>query len=625
MTRNILIALLRNDLRLHDHPILHVCSEPTPSTANFTQPITHVLPVYVFDQRHVEVSGFPRLEKARKDGGGKGSGEYAKTRELGLWRTGIHRIKFINESVFDLRDRLRRLGSDLAMFAGTPESVIASLIHQIRAHGDTVEAVYLSREINTEEVNIQKRLQRMLSDVQCRMHMFETKSLIHSRDLGFPVSKLPDVFTHFRKQVERNRIWRAPLASPDRLKPFAEVPVEDAAGVYSLSANKQHGLDRKNAVEKCLLQPLLDNPVLAHNELLARVMCKRGQVDVAHSAFPYRGGETEALARLDHYFDRSDSCPAASYKQTRNQMLGTDYSTKFGAALALGLLSPRLIAQKATELDNATHDATHNASNKGGGYWIIFELLWRDYFYFVGWKFGSKLFSLRGIEDDISARSAPSKASEWKSSASLSDRDDGFVRWCTAQTGVPLIDANMVEMVQTGFMSNRGRQNVASFLTKDLGWNWRHGAEFFESWLVDYEPNSNWGNWQYVAGVGNDPRSSRQFNPIKQGNDYDANGEYVATWLPLLSDTPPQYRHHPWTCPDAAWAEQAHNAHYPVTPIVEQQMWRKHYSNPEGAPPAHHKPDHVATGRRSANANANANRRGARRRSRSTRASTQQS
>ncbi|GAK64152.1 cryptochrome DASH-like [Moesziomyces antarcticus] len=569
MTRNVLIAVLRNDLRLHDHPIFHLCAEPTPASAAFKKPITHVLPVYVWDQRHVEVSGFPNIEKAGKQGGGKGQSQFAKTRELGIWRTGIHRTKFINESVFDLRDRLRAVGSDLAMFAGTPESVVPSLIKSIRDKGDTVEAVYLGREINTEEVNVQRRLDAILADLQCPFKLLEGKSLIHSRDLGFPVKQLPDVFTHFRKQVESPDMFREPVPAPDKLKPFAEVQVDDAPGCFGLSSKSAQGFDRKETVEKHLVQPLLDEPVLGHKELLSKVASSPATFDVPHSAFPYRGGETEALQRLEHYFGGAKSSPAAHYKETRNQMLGADYSTKFAAALAHGLLSPRLIAQRATELDASTGNA------KGGGYWILFELLWRDYFYFVGWKFGSHLFTLAGIEEEISPRSAQSKAYEWKSTNSLSDRKDPFVRWATARTGVPLIDANMVELVHTGFMSNRGRQNVASFLTKDLGWNWRHGAEFFESWLVDYDTNSNWGNWQYVAGVGNDPRSSRQFNPIKQGKDYDANGEYVATWLPQLKSLPERVRHHPWTAgsevPD-----------YPPRPMIEQQMWKKHYSNNGG-------------------------------------------
>jgi deoxyribodipyrimidine photo-lyase len=93
MTRNVLIALLRNDLRLHDHAIFQLCSEPPPPEATFAQPVTHVLPVFVWDQRHIEVSGFPNIRKADKAGGGKGQSEQAKTRLLKIWRTGVHRTK----------------------------------------------------------------------------------------------------------------------------------------------------------------------------------------------------------------------------------------------------------------------------------------------------------------------------------------------------------------------------------------------------------------------------------------------------------------------------------------------------------------------------------------------------
>lgn len=459
------------------------------------------------------------------------------------------------------------------MFAGTPEAVVPSIIKSIREKGDTVEAVYLGREFNTEEVNVQRRLETILTDLQCPFKLLEGKSLIHSHDLGFPVKDLPDVFTHFRKQVEGPNMFRAPLPAPQKLKPFPEVSVPDAVGVYGLSSKTEQGLDKKDKVESLLVKPLLDEPVLGHKELLSKVAASPSSTEfnVAYSAFPFKGGETEALARLDHYFSGGKSSPGATYKETRNKMLGADYSTKLAAALSVGLLSPRLIAQKATELDKATCDA----DVKGGGYWILFELLWRDYFYFVGWKFGSHLFTLGGIEEVLSPKSAASKAYEWKTSQDLGDSSEPFVRWATAKTGVPMIDANMVELIQTGFMSNRGRQNVASFLTKDLGLNWRQGAEFFESWLVDYDANSNWGNWQYVAGVGNDPRSSRQFNPIKQGKDYDAKGEFVSTWIPLLRNVPEQFRHHPWTQTGGA----DFGNEYPSTPMIEQQMWKKHYTN----------------------------------------------
>ncbi len=95
-------------------------------------------------------------------------------------------------------------------------------------------------------------------------------------------------------------------------------------------------------------------------------------------------------------------------------------------------------------------------------------------------------------------------------------------------------------------MSSRGRQNVASFLVKDLASNWVPGAAWFESQLLDYDPASNWGNWNYVAGVGNDPREGRHFNVVKQAREYDPEGEYVKRWLPQLRDLPPALVHTPW-------------------------------------------------------------------------------
>ena len=94
-------------------------------------------------------------------------------------------------------------------------------------------------------------------------------------------------------------------------------------------------------------------------------------------------------------------------------------------------------------------------------------------------------------------------------------------------------------------MSNRGRQNVASFLTKNLGINWQMGAEWFESLLIDYDVCSNWGNWNYTAGVDNDARGFRYFNIPKQSRDYDPQGEYIRHWLPELSSIKGDQIHDP--------------------------------------------------------------------------------
>jgi deoxyribodipyrimidine photo-lyase len=105
-----------------------------------------------------------------------------------------------------------------------------------------------------------------------------------------------------------------------------------------------------------------------------------------------------------------------------------------------------------------------------------------------------------------------------------------FEKWKNGETGNEFVDANMRELNTTGFMSNRGRQNVASFLFNDLQFDWRLGDAYFEEQLIDYDVCSNWGNWAYIAGVGNDPRGNRVFNVVKQANDYDKEHSYRNLW-----------------------------------------------------------------------------------------------
>ncbi|KAI8547712.1 hypothetical protein RHMOL_Rhmol07G0217200 [Rhododendron molle] len=163
-------------------------------------------------------------------------------------------------------------------------------------------------------------------------------------------------------------------------------------------------------------------------------------------------------------------------------------------------------------------------------YWVLFELIWRDYFRFLSIKYGNSIFHLGG----------PRKLKlSWSQDQLL------FESWRDGRTGYPLIDANMKELSTTGFMSNRGRQIVCSFLVRDMGIDWRMGAEWFETCLLDYDPCSNYGNWTYGAGVGNDPREDRYFSIPKQAQTYDSEGSYVAYWLPELEALPKEKRNFP--------------------------------------------------------------------------------
>jgi deoxyribodipyrimidine photo-lyase len=170
-------------------------------------------------------------------------------------------------------------------------------------------------------------------------------------------------------------------------------------------------------------------------------------------------------------------------------------------------LSARRIAAELRQ-----HELVHGVTD--GSAWLWFELLWRDYFRFLHLQHGRRLYRARGLS---SQPMAPHQASS-------------FERWCQACTGEPLVDAAMRELMCTGYLSNRLRQVVASYLVHDLGGDWRAGAAWFESQLVDYDVYSNQGNWLYIAGRGTDPRGGRRFNVHKQAAEHDADGHYRRLW-----------------------------------------------------------------------------------------------
>lgn len=400
--------------------------------------------------------------------------------QLGFLKTGPLRQQFLRESVENLRANLQKIGSNLLVRTGLPEDIIPQLAQELGA-----EAVYASEEITSEELAVETRLEERLKASGRELLVFWQSTLIHVDDLPMKVRDLPDVFTQFKNKVEKFAQIQATFPTPSNLV-FAETTA------------------------------LGDLPAVATGG---------GQP-------AFRGGEDEALQRLHDYFWTKDLLK--TYKETRNGMLGLDYSSKFSAWLANGSLSPRYVYE---EVRRYEAERTQNEST----YWLIFELYWRDYFRFVGLKFGNRIFQRRGLKNpDAAAAGRPDKRAK-------NSRSKGaeaiFEQWRLGETGVPLIDANMRELLATGFMSNRGRQNVAKFLVQELRLDWRQGAAWFESQVLDYDVCSNWGNWLYVAGVGNDPRDNRYFNLFKQATNYDPQGEYVKHWLPELAQVPAEKIH----------------------------------------------------------------------------------
>lgn len=434
-----------------------------------------------------------------------------KTQYFGFPKTGKFRTKFIIEAIEDLRKSIRYKGAELIVRVGKPEEEIAKIADETSASW-----VFCNRERTSEEVVIQDNLEKKLWSLGKEIIYTRGKMLYYTQDLPFPVTFTPDTFTQFRKEVEKIISIRKPIEIPSNFKALevkvcsGEIPKLQDFGHEDFEQDKR-------------------------------------------AVFPFKGGEKEALRRLTFYLWESDFIK--NYKQTRNELLGVDYSSKFSPYLAQGCLSPKLIYNEIRKYEE----------EKGGNestYWLFFELLWRDFFRLMGKKYENKIFLKDGPRGKADT--------QWKNDKRL------FKIWAEGNTGIPFIDANMKELNTTGFMSNRGRQNVASFLVKDLMVNWQMGAEYFESILLDYDPCSNYGNWNYVAGIGADPRENRYFNILRQAKMYDPKGAFVKTWLPVLTNLPDDKVHQP---EQLSVAEQEKfclkiGLNYPKA-MINTQKWEK--------------------------------------------------
>ncbi|RYF77118.1 MAG: DASH family cryptochrome [Comamonadaceae bacterium] len=471
---NTVLFWFRNDLRLHDQPALY---------AALTSGATHLLSVVC-------------LPKA------------AEATPWGFARVGPHRQAFAGAALRGLSARMAALGNPLLICQAPPATALPQLALAVGA--TTVVCEDIAAPYEQAEIAAMRA-------AGLQVHTVWHSSLLQPADMPWPVSDLPAAFTLFRQKVERAGITpAAPLPAPVALLP----PPDESAEV----------LQTLGAVQG------------AH---LAQAGASAAGQDT-RSSFPYGtpacdGSEAAALAHLEQYLARK---LPHSYKATRNGLTGLDYSSKFSPWLATGALSPRRIHADLKEFER-----DHGAND--GTYWLWFELLWRDYFRLLHLQYDAALYGARGLSDgpvyhptepfglslkkpraalqqaqrerveDCSAESEPPL---------LAHNPRGFDRWCRGDTGQPLVDAAMRELATTGYLSNRLRQVVASYLIHDLRGDWRAGAAWFESQLVDYDVYSNQANWLYIAGRGTDPRGGRRFNPIKQAQEHDADGSYRRLW-----------------------------------------------------------------------------------------------
>ncbi len=442
--KRVVLVLFHNDLRVHDNATLTMATQLASESSDAR--LLLVYAAFLADTLNQ-----------------KNWGQSYHFEEMGQART-----RFLEESLSDLDESLQSLGNKLLYLKGTDSTDTLSLAVQLCQLIDEqgVTDICVSQTADYAQNLAYETLQNKYPQIS--WHSQSTATLFAT----MPTKELPNSFTQFRKKVEYSHnllnaqkgVDISPM--PKRLPPIPE----------SLAQNTECFFAAQASDERAQLEPR------------------------------FKGGETQALAHLERYFD---SRAPSIYKSTRNALDTWSHTTKFSPWLANGSLSVQTLLNRLRcyERQVIANDST---------YWIWFELLWREYFYWYAMTHQKDLFLFKGISTQPPSTGYDKQRLE---------------QWQNGATPYPIVNACMRQLNNTGYMSNRGRQLVASAFIHELELDWRYGATYFEQQLIDYDVASNWGNWQYLAGVGADPRGCRQFNLKKQTQQHDPDGDFRDKWL----------------------------------------------------------------------------------------------
>ena len=424
--------------------------------------------------------------------------------DIGFRKSGITRYRYLCDTIKELRSRYQSLGGNIAIRYGNTAQIIKTLAIEYAAN-----AIIFQTEVASEELSDEKEVRGITAALGIECISVWGRTLYHLDDIPYEADTIPLTSKAFRINTSKNATPRELISIPESIRTPSKIkwgamPEEKEVG-YSENEIKQ-------------------------------------DLQISHLA-----GETAALARLQYY--TFDSELLTSYKWTRNKSLGMNYSSKLSPYLALGSLSPRMIYHQVKDYESSVKK---NIST----WWLIFELVWRDYFIFKTLRIGNNLFYKGGFKN---------KPINWNKDYTL------FERWKKGETGIPFLDAHQIELAQTGFMSNRGRVNSASFFTQDYQLDWRMGAAWFEHCLIDYDVYVNWMNWHVQTF------EIYYTNPVHQSLKYDKVGDYIFNWIPELSKLPHKDFHAPWILTDAeleGYGLKTYNR-----PVQIYKKWKRSINN----------------------------------------------
>jgi deoxyribodipyrimidine photo-lyase len=329
--------------------------------------------------------------------------------------------------------------------------------------------VLCNRERTQEEVMVQDALEKKLWTIGQELRYSRGKMLYYTQDLPFPVTHTPDSFTQFRKEVEKIVPIRPPYPVPETFKPPSVL------------------------IEPGTIPDLTDFNYTSDNGTPANSF--------------FKGGEKEGLKRLHAYLWENDYLKC--YGEPASGLKDGLSSSRLSPWISLGCLSPKLVFRELKR-----YEAERKNKDKVAA--MILELEWRDFLRLMAKKYGNAIFQRGGVIGNINL------------SQSMDNRL--LDMWKTGKTPQPFVNASINELISTGYLNRICRYAAASYLVHDLNLDWRIGASFFESYLLDYDPASNWMNWNYIAGLGPDSKELRLVSIPNLAAKYDPKGVYQAYW-----------------------------------------------------------------------------------------------
>lgn len=393
------------------------------------------------------------------------------------------RVEFIRESLSELAEALRKLSGHAQGGLIVRHALASDEIPRLSRQLQ-VQAVFAGRDDEPQALARDQRVERDLQAAGIALITCKDHVIFERREILTQSGTVYGVFTPYKNN------WLSRLA-PEHL---ADHPI-DALG-----------------------QRLAARPTdfQASIPTLADIGFEKSNLSCLKIPTGMQGGRQ----LFEDFFDRMDS-----YDTTRNfpAVKGPSY---LGVHLRFGTVSVRQLV--------ATAWQRQLAGSAGAAVWLS-ELVWRDFYVSILANFPHVAVSAFKPEYD---------AIRWETGP---EAQTLFAAWCDGRTGYPLVDAAMAQINQTGYMHNRLRMVVGSFLVKDLGLDWRWGERYFAEHLNDFDLSANNGGWQWVASSGCDAQPYfRIFNPISQSEKFDAEGKFIRRYLPQLAALPNKSIHAPW-------------------------------------------------------------------------------